>query len=62
MPTHNQYVDFALEFARLAATCKDDHYVREQLLKMAREWMAIALGELEPPDNTMLSAGIVTSV
>ena len=42
------YVGFAHEFSQLATDCKDD-FVREQLLNMARSWMALAMDEAEIP-------------
>jgi hypothetical protein len=42
-------VDYARECVRLAGLAQDQ-YMRDQLLNLAREWMAAAMHET-PPDN-----------
>ena len=43
-----QYVEYARDCERLARLSSDPH-IREQLLQMAREWMAAAMHEPPPP-------------
>ena len=57
MGTEDEYVDFARECIRLADRT-DDPELRERLLQMAREWMAVAmeegnLPELQEPHQTV---------
>jgi hypothetical protein len=44
MPTDTECVDYARECVRLAGLTKDPQ-LREQLLNLAREWMADAMQE-----------------
>jgi hypothetical protein len=47
---------YARECVRLAQLT-DDSNIREQLLQMAREWMAAAMHEEELPDTKPTAAG-----
>jgi len=44
----DQYIAYARDCERLARLSSDPH-IREQLLQMAREWMAAAMHEPKPP-------------
>ena len=43
-----QYIEYARDCERLARLSSDPH-IREQLLQLAREWMAAAMHERKPP-------------
>jgi len=50
MPTtDDECVSYARDCVRLAELTKDEH-IREQLLNMAREWMAQAMHEPKMPE------------
>jgi hypothetical protein len=49
MVTDNECVDYARECVRLAGLTTDSQ-IRDQLLKMARQWMAAAMHEMPPAD------------
>jgi len=54
MPTTNdECVSYARDCVRLAEFTKDE-YIREQLLNMAREWMAQAMREPKMPEPKSL--------
>ena len=42
MASQKDCIAFALQCERLAALCNDDPQLREYLLELAREWIAMA--------------------
>ena len=49
MVTDQEYVDFARDCVRLAKSA-DSPELRERLLQIAREWMAVAVHEDKRPE------------
>ena len=48
MPTDREYVGYARDCVRLAGLVQDQR-IRDKLLNMAREWMAVAMHETKTP-------------
>ena len=55
MVSDNNCVQYARDCVRLAQTA-DDPQLREQLLQMAREWMAVAMKETKARDRKAAGA------
>jgi len=49
MTTDQEYVDYARDCVRLAGLVQDQQ-IRDKLLDMAREWMAVAMHEAKMPE------------
>ena len=47
-------IEFAQQCERLAALCADDEQLREHLLGLAREWLAMAQQEPMEPQGSPL--------
>ena len=61
MATDQEYVDYARDCVRLAGLVQDQQ-IRDKLLNMAREWMAVAMHETKTPKPKSLHTQKTASV